>query len=97
MEKAVNAVNIFVLYFCKHMLILGWKGAFALILAVYTLILAFLPLIEHLQCQKNVKSKAAMAKMDAARQFDTACEQEEAIQPDLQIKEFLSILCYQKV
>lgn len=38
-----------------------------------------------------------MAKMDAARQFDTACEQGEAIQPDLQIKEFLSILCYQKV
>ena len=46
---------------------------------------------------KNVKFKAAMAKMDAARQFDTACEQGEAIQPDLQIKEFLSILCYQKV
>ena len=45
----------------------------------------------------NVKFKAAMAKMDAARQFDTACEQGEAIQPDLQIKEFLSILCYQKV
>jgi len=38
-----------------------------------------------------------MAKMDAARQFDTVCEQEEAIQPDLQIKEFLSILCYQQV
>ena len=28
----------------------GSKGAFALILAVFTLILAFLPLMEHLQC-----------------------------------------------
>ena len=50
MGKTVNAVNIFVLSFCHHMLILGQKGTFALILAVFTLILAFLPLMEHLQC-----------------------------------------------
>ena len=40
MGKTVNAVNIFVLSFCHHMLIL----------AVFTIILAFLPLMEHLQC-----------------------------------------------
>ena len=39
--------------FCHHMLILGQKGAFALILAVFTLILAFLPLMEQMLNSKQ--------------------------------------------
>ena len=49
-KKSMFSLHIFVLSFCHHMLILGQKGTFALILAVFTLILAFLPLLEHLQC-----------------------------------------------